>query len=248
MESIKTKGLIIKSSDYGESSRMITVFTEDMGIISAGVFGAHSKKKGLGASSRIFTYGEFLLKESQGRLRAEEIAVKEGFFPLCEDIVKLAAAVYFADLAYAAVGTHNKDKGVLRLLLNTIYAMCYNDVDPDTAKTVYELRLAGEGGYLPVLDICAACSCEPDGELYFDIERGGILCHNCRRPDSIKINSAVHLALKYILSADDKRIFAFKSDEKVTDLLSRISEKYISEHLERTFKSLDYYKKINPKS
>ena len=178
MESIKTKGLIIKSSDYGETSRMITVFTEDMGIVSAGVYGAHSKKKGLGASSRIFTFGEFLFKESNGRLRADEIAVREGFFPLCEDIVKLSAAVYFADLAYAAVGMNNRDEGVLRLLLNTIYAMCYNDVEPDTAKTVYEFRLAAEGGYLPVLDYCAACSSSLDGEIFFDIERGVILCGN----------------------------------------------------------------------
>ncbi|MEE0944040.1 MAG: DNA repair protein RecO [Clostridia bacterium] len=248
MESIKTKGLIIKSSDYGETSRMITVFTEDMGIVSAGVYGAHSKKKGLGASSRIFTFGEFLFKESNGRLRADEIAVREGFFPLCEDIVKLSAAVYFADLAYAAVGMNNKDEGVLRLLLNTIYAMCYNDVEPDTAKTVYEFRLAAEGGYLPVLDCCAACSAFPDDEIFFDIDRGGILCASCRRPDSIKINNAAFSAIKYILFAEDKKIFSFKADDKVTKLLSLISERYIGEHLERSFKSLDYYKKINPKS
>ncbi len=244
MESIKTRGLIIRSSDYGETSRIITVFTEDMGIISASVYGAHSKKKGLGASSRIFTFGEFLLKDSGGKLRAEEIAVREGFFPLCEDIVKLAAAVYFADLAYAAVGMHNKDTGVLRLLLNTIYAMCYNDIDPDTAKTVYELRLAAEGGYLPVLDSCVACGIESSDELYFDTERGGILCPSCRRPDSIRINDAIYQAIKFILSAEDKKIFAFKADSNVVALLAEISERYISEHLERSFKSLLYYKKI----
>lgn len=243
MESIKTRGLIVKSSDYGESSRMITVFTEDMGLVSASVYGAHSKKKGLGASSRIFNYGEFLFKETGGRLRAEEIAVREGFFPLCEDILKLAAAVYFADLAYAAVGMNNRDTGVLRLLLNTLYAMCYNDVDTDTAKTVYELRLAAEGGYLPVLDNCVVCNSNPDGDMFFDTSRGGIICGKCRRPDSIKINTAIHSAIKYILSADDKRIFAFKANPEVTALLANLSEKYISEHLERNFKSLDYYKK-----
>ncbi|MBS7298654.1 MAG: DNA repair protein RecO [Eubacteriales bacterium] len=244
MESIKTKGLIIKSSDYGEANCMITVFTENMGIVSAGVYGARSKKRGLGASSRIFTFGEFLFKNSGGRLRVEEIAVREGFFPLCEDIVKLSAAVYFADLAYAAVGMHNKDNGVFRLLLNTIYALCYNDIDSDVVKTVFEFRLAAEGGYLPVLDLCAACECEPQGEIYFDIERGGILCESCRRPGSIKLTTAAHTAIKYILSAEDKKILSFKADNNVIALLANISEQYISEHLDRKFKSLDYYKKI----
>lgn len=243
MESIKTRGLIIRSSDYGETSRMITVFTEDMGIVSASVYGAHSKKKGLGASSRIFNFGEFLFKESGGRLRAEEISVREGFFPLCEDILKLAAAVYFADLAYAAIGMNNRDTEVLRLLLNTLYAICYNGIDTDTAKIVYELRLAAEGGYLPVLDSCVVCRNKPDGDIFFDASRGGIVCGKCRYPDSIKINVAVHSAIKYILSADDKKIFAFKANPEVTALLTSISEKYISEHLERNFNSLDYYKK-----
>lgn len=243
METIKTKGLIIKSTDYGEANRMIKVFTTDMGIVSAGIYGAHSKKKGMGASSRIFTWGEFLFKQSGRRLYAEEISLREGFFPLSEDIVLLAAAVYFSDLAEAAVGEYNRDEGVLRLLLNTLYAMCYNEIEPDTAKTVFELRLAAEGGYLPVCERCVACGNEKGG-FYFDISRGGVLCESCRRPDSIKVSEAVRAALIYILHAEDKRIFAFKADSSVTEALAHISEKFISEHLERSFKSLDYYKKI----
>lgn len=245
MESIKTRGLIIRSLDYGETNRMITVFTEDMGIVSATVYGAHSKKKGLGASSSVFTWGEIMLKESGGKYRAEEIAVREGFFPLSEDIIKLSAAVYFADLAYAAVGANNRDDGVLRLLLNTLYAMCYNGVDTKVAKTVFEFRLAAEGGYLPVTDMCTVCNDELSGEIYFDISRGGTVCSLCRSPEAVHLPKASLDAIRYILSADDKKIFSFKADAQVFDAISKLSEDYISEHLGRRFKSLDYYKKIS---
>lgn len=245
MESIKTRGLIIRSHDYGETSRIITVFTEDMGIITATVYGAHSKKKGLGASSRVFTWGDIMLKESGGKYRAEEISLREGFFPLSEDIIKLSAAVYFADLAYAAVGMQNKDEGVLRLLLNTLYAMCYNGVDSKVAKTVFEFRLAAEGGYLPVTDSCTACGEELSGEVYFDIARGGTACSLCRSPSAVHLPKASLDAIRYILSADDKRIFSFKADGQVFDAIAKLSEDYISEHLGRSFKSLEYYKKIS---
>ena len=243
MESVKTKGLIIKTTDYGEANRMIKVFTTDFGIVSAGVYGARSKKKGLGASSRIFSWGDFLLTGRDGRWRADDIAVREGFYPLCEDIVLLALAVYFAELAETASGENNPDESVLRLLLNTIYAMCYNGVEPEAAKMVYELRLAECGGYLPDIDGCMACG-STDSEMWFDIPRGGLLCASCHRPDSIKVTPAVIAALRFILSADDKKIFAFRADKPTTELLSGLTEKYISEHLDRSFKSLDYYKQI----
>ncbi len=244
MESIKTRGLIIRASDYGETARILSIFTEDLGVIQATVYGAHSKKKGLGASSRIFTWSEFLLTNSKGKWRADEIKTKEGFFPLSEDIVKLSLSVYLADLAYSAVGPENKDMGVLRLLLNTIYAICYGEVDLDVAKTVYEFRLAKEGGYMPNLENCVSCGQDTYGEIYFDTESGGIVCEKCRRPKSVFLTKAQYEALKYIFTADDKKIFSFETKGDVFDLLSSLSEKYILNHLEQNFKSLEYYKKI----
>ncbi|MDO4618021.1 MAG: DNA repair protein RecO [Clostridia bacterium] len=244
MESIKTRGLIIRTSDYGENSRMLSIFTEDFGIISATVYGATSKKKGMGAESRIFTFAEFLLKKSNGRLRCEEIKTREGFFPLSEDIEKLSLAVYLSDLAYASVGPENSDLGVLRLLLNTIYAVCYSGVDPDIAKTVYELRLAKEGGYMPCMEFCLSCGEDISGDVYFDIQKGGVVCSKCKLPFSQKLTKAQLDALKFIFSAEDKKIFSFKTTGDVFTCLSQLSEKYILNHLEQSFKSLEYYKKI----
>ncbi|MBQ7794308.1 MAG: DNA repair protein RecO [Clostridia bacterium] len=245
MDSIKTRGLIIRSTDYGEANRILTVFTEDLGIVSANVYGAKSLKKGLGAASGIFVFGDIMLKDTNGRLRIEEIRVREGFFPLCEDIVKLSLASYFADLAHTAVGDGNRDESVLRLLLNTLYAICYNGVDLELARTVFEFRLAAVGGYLPECEHCVACNTDDfGGELYFDIARGGILCGKCRRADSFKISEAARRALYYILHAEDKKIFSFNASSEVCTLLGAVSERYISEHLERSFKTLEYYKKM----
>lgn len=243
MESIKTKGLIIKATSYGEANRMIKIFTTDFGIISASVYGALSKKKGLGASSRIFSWGDFLLTGRNGRQRADDIAVREGFYPLCEDIVLLSLAVYFAELAEAAVGEGNPDEGVLRLLLNTLYAMCYNGIEPEIAKTVFELRIAECSGYLPHIDGCSVCG-NADGEMWFDIPRGGLLCGECHTPSSIAVKPSVIAAMKYILSAEDKKIFSFRADKPTAAQLSALTEDYISVHLDKKFRALDYYKQI----
>ncbi len=245
MDSIKTRGLIIRSTDYGEANRIVSIFTEALGVVSANVYGAKSLKKGLGAASGLFVLADVVLTESRGRYRIDELKVREGFFPLCEDITKLSLAAYFADLAHTAVGDLNPDDGVLRLLLNSIYAICYNGTDLELSRMVFEFRLAAVGGYLPECEKCSACGTDSfsDG-IYFDIASGGILCNACKRPQSVKINEFARQALHYILHAEDKRIFAFSVSYEVLKILGEISESYISEHLERKFKTLEYYKKI----
>ncbi len=245
MDSIKTRGLVIRSTDYGEANRIITIFTEHLGIINANVYGAKSLKKGIGAASGLFVFGDILLVKRANRYKIEEIKVREGFFPLCEDITKLSLAAYFADLAHSAVGYQNRDDNILRLLLNSIYAICYNGIDLEMARTVFELRIAALGGYMPKTDRCACCDNDDftDG-LYFDIERGGILCSICKSPDSLQISDSARKAISYILTADDKRIFAFTASEKVLLEASKISERYVTEHFDRHFKTLEYYKKL----
>ncbi len=246
MDSIKTMGLIIRTNDYGEANRILTVFTEAFGVVSANIYGAKSLKKGLAAASGLFVFGDMVLNSSKGRYRIEEIKLREGFFPLCEDIKKLSLASYFADLAHTAVGDGNPDDAVLRLLLNSLYAICYNGIDLEMARTVFELRLAAVGGYLPECEHCIACGSTDISEgCYFDTVRGGVLCDKCRTIDSKKISEAVRRAIYYILHAEDKRIFAFTATKEVLATLAGLSEQYISQHLDKRFKTLEYYKKIN---
>lgn len=243
MESIKTHGLIIKGSDYGENNRIVKIFTSDMGIVSAGIHGIRSKKKGLGALGRIFIWGDVMLKENGGRYTVEEFVVKEGFYPLCEDIVKLSAAAYFAELAAMFTGEYNPDEQVLKLLLNTLYTMCYNDISLKTVKAVYEMRLAMEVGYRPDTDECTACK-STHNLAFFDVGHSGILCSSCKRSESLKVSEGAILLLRHILTASDKQIFSFRINSVIEEEISKLAEAYTLSLLDYKPKTLAYYNKM----
>ena len=80
--------------------------------------------------------------------------------------------------------------------------------------------------------------------MYFDSERGGLLCKSCRRPSSAPLPPAVLAAMRGILAAKDKKIFAFRAEEAVTDTVAELSEKYLLGRIERTPASIAYYKNI----
>ena len=111
MPGIKATGIIIKQTEFGESNRMLSIFTKEFGIIRASVYGAKSVKSGKGASSQFLCFSEFELSKGNSDLYTVYSATaEESFYPISEDIEKLSLAVYLCDLTYSALGMENKDE------------------------------------------------------------------------------------------------------------------------------------------
>ena len=242
----KTKGLIIKQSDYGEGNRMLTVFTEEFGIIKAVVYGAKSAKGRRAAASQFLTWADFMLFMGKGDVATvNSVTPIESFFPIQEDFEKLSLISYLADITYFAVGQGVPNPPLLKLFLNTLYVCAYKDVSVRKAKAVYELRLASDMGYRPIVTVCAACG-EKGLPEYFSSECGGFICGNCHSHlrDDIKISKEVYSVIGYILYSEDKKVFSFDASDEVIKRVGEISEKYLLYRMERDFKTLDYLKKI----
>ncbi len=243
MPEIKAKGIVIKETQYGESNKMLTIFTKEMGIIRAALYGAKSIKNGKSALGQFLGYSEFQLSEGKGGVyTVTSGTLKEGFFSISEDIEKLSIAVYFSDLVYHAIGLENSDDATLTLLLNTLYALCYNDLDIKKAKAVFELRLMSIVGYRPLLTKCVKCG-NINNIVGFSSKDGGILCRECSGENG-KITKSVVDAMNYIISADAKKIFSFTISQEVQALLGKVTEDYVRVQLDQEFSSLEYFKRI----
>lgn len=242
----QTKGLIIKQSDYGEGNRMLTVFTEKFGIIKAAAYGVKGAKSRRSAASQFLSWADFMLYFGRGDVASvNSVTSIESFFPIQEDFEKLALSSYLAEITYFAQEMNLPNPTLLRLLLNTLYACAYNNVSVLKAKAVYELRLAADMGYLPIVTSCAACK-EGKEPCFFSNECGGVICKDChsRLRDDIPLSKEAYAAIGYILYADDKKIFSFDISEKALGEVGKISESYILYRLERNFAALDYLKNV----
>ena len=111
-------------------------------------------------------------------------------------------------------------------------------------KAAFELRLMCLSGYRPELDACAACGREEmdAGRLFAD--SGELYCSDCRAAGGYELSRSVIDAMRYIISAESRRIFAFRLPEAELAELGRVCEAYTLHALDRSFGSLDYYKKL----
>lgn len=243
MANIRAKGIIIRQSDYGEGHRILSIFAEGLGIIKAVSYGAGKSKSALASASQFLCCGTFdLFKGTKNMMNVNSIDVTESFYSVCEDIEKLALMNYLSDITYGLLGENNADDTILRLYLNTVYALAYRKESVKKIKTVYELKLMAYGGYKPQLGNCV--SCNEEVLCGFDIEKGGAVCKNCMSKTSVKVNESILKAISYIIDCEDKKMLSFSATDEMIEYLNKISENYVKVQLDKHFKSLDYYKVI----
>lgn len=242
MAQIRAKGIIIKQSDYGEGHRMLSIFTEEYGIIKAVIYGVKKSKSKAGASSQFLSWADFELYKGIGKdiMTVNSINIVDGFYPIAEDIKKLSLCVYLSDITYSILGSNNPDKRMLHILLNCIFALAYKDEDLAKVKTVYELKMMSAGGYMPELNRCASCG---SGEIFaFDLLKGGVVCRSCGGKYIARLDKNLYKALEYITSSEDKKMLSFNASGELLERLNSLSEQYVSLQLDNRFQSLDYYK------
>lgn len=241
MESCKTRGLIAKRTDYGESNCMLTILAENMGVISACAYGVRSKRSKLRAAAQPLCFCELVLSRKHGDIyRVESAEIIDSFFPICEDFVKLALANYLCELTRSAF--LDGDGAVLSLLLNSLYVLAYKSAAVSLVKSVFELKIAQFSGYEPMLGACISCG-TADEISAFDLS-GGVKCRACRGVSDLDLDIDLYRSIKYIFEADIKKVFSFTVTADVGERLSRLAEKYILAKSEQNYKSLDYLKKI----
>ena len=240
---IVERGLIIRETQYKEADVMLTVLTECAGKISVLARGAKRKSSKFSAAVQLLTYSEFTLYESAGRYTLNEAEPIELFYEIREDIVKLSLASYFAEVLDQAADEDTINPELLRLGLNSLYALSKTAIEKEKIKTVFELKIAQLAGYSPNVSNCGVCLRETDFSS-LDVKNGSLLCKKCDTGYHLNIDASVVDAMRFILSEDIKKIFSFSINQKSMKLLSNVTEEYLHFHFDRSFKTGTFYKSL----
>lgn len=245
---ITTEGIVIRERYVGENDKYIDILTKSYGIIEASVKGAKKLTSKNGSATQLFSYSKFCFNQSKNKYIVNSTEIIKSFYNIRLDLQKLALASYFADLLKFSVVSEEPSETVLRLFLNTLFFLCKDTHSLNLLKSIFELRLMTEIGLMPDLVACNICKKYEDEEMYFFVNEGNFLCKNCfigcENEDIIKINKIDLHVLRYIIFSEYDKLFNFKINDSVQKKLSKITEKYVLSHMNRNFKTLDFYKSL----
>ena len=101
MDYLTTRGLVLRTTEYKETDRILTVLSADRGLLTMKARGVRSNRSKLKGACQLLTYAEFTVGEAHGFSSITEATAIEMFPELRMDIELLALASYFAQLAGA---------------------------------------------------------------------------------------------------------------------------------------------------
>lgn len=244
---LTTRALVLRTADYKESSRMLTLLTESEGKISASAKGVRRKGSRLAAAAQPYVFSEVTLSSSGGRWYLNEANAIELFPGISGSLENLALAAYFAELMETVCRDELPEPEILQLGLNAFYALSQGLKSPTLIKAAFELRLMCAAGYAPPLEACTVCG-EPQPESpVLALEGEGLLCRACAAEAGLRRSALCPdslMAARYIESAQARRLFSFKLEGEALSRLAATVENYVRCQLERSFRTLEYYKQF----
>ena len=220
---ITTKALVLRTTDYKESDKILTLLTQDQGKLTASTRGCRKKGSAIAAGCQLLVWSEMVLYDYQGRWAVKESATQRLFRGVRDDIQRLALGCYFAEVAELLAVEGLPSPELLSLTLNSLHALDKMPEKPlPLVKSAFEWKAMALAGYEPLLE---------DGKV-----RGeGI---------SLPLPPPALAALEHILHGDPRRLFSFQLGEEPLKQLAGASEAYLRTQLERGFSTLDYYKSL----
>ena len=249
---LTTMGVVIGERTYGENDKFIDVFTKDHGIIEITVKGGRKLNSKNAASTALFSYSKFCVSKRGERYYLNSSEIENTFYDLRLDIKKLALASYFAELLKYTVLSYDSDKAyeiILKLFLNALYYLEKDTHDIMLLKSVFEFRLLSEIGLIPNLIGCSICNIYSHTKMHFDIQNGKLYCDDCFSGtdgyNTIVINESTLSALRHISLADLNVLFNIKVSIRLLTELNKITNRYVCTHINRKFKTLEYFESIS---
>ena len=251
---LEVNGLVTKVIPLPGADKLLCIYTFEKGMMTVMAKGTKTFLSHYAAGAELFCYSHFILYKRSDRYWVREVELLEHFFSIRQSLARTALAAYVCDVI-ADGATNQADIPFLRLALNTLFAIANETNLLPLIKASFELRAVSILGFMPELHDCNLCGKE-QGEFMLYVMDGVIVCDSCREkrnflPPQEGENRIVEIlspgslsAMRYVVSAPLEKLFSFRLDEQDLHLFSKAAESYITNHLERGFKSLSFYHQV----
>lgn len=235
------KGIVIRTTDYKDADKMVSILTADRGKIAAQCRGVRRKSSKLSAAVTLFTYCSFVLFQNGNSYTIDEADIEVQFHSLSSDIEKVALASYFAQLAGQEQEQPKNGDELLRLMLNLLYALDKDTQPLAVLKCAFELRCAAIWGFAPTFYMGTCC--KTANKLFVSTRDGAISCPGC----GVKGVAITKNALAWAHNAaygDMKKIITPKLDTADIDGLYSFCQGFILDKLEFMPTTLEFYNNL----
>ena len=200
MSAAKSDGLILRVTDFSETSRIAVVFTRNFGKISVLAKGGRRLKGPFESALDLLSCCRivFLRKSGSGLDLLTEAQLLERFRPQERDLGCLYAGYYVAELLLSLTEDYDPHPELYEAALEALRGFSRSET-MRRGLLRFELVVLREIGQLPDFEVCAGCGVAlTEGRTFgYWVSQGGLICPECQRQEYTQIT--IHAGTAAIL-------------------------------------------------
>jgi len=226
----KIDGFIIKEQDYGETNKIVTIFSKKLGKFTCLARGAKKPRSRMAAVTQPFVFSRFFVYINSGLSTIQQGEVIDSFRPVREDIFKTAYASFIAELTDKLLDSKQPDGTIFSQYYETMKWIAEND-DARIPVMMYELKLYKKAGFAPVVNHCLRCG-STEKPFFFSISNGGLLCGKCKDldPEALFLPDRLPKLLYIFSEVGLEQVGSISVKEQNIKLLRKLLDAYYDQY------------------
>lgn len=180
----KAEGLIVRTVDYSETSRIVTVWTREFGKVRGLAKGGRRPKSAFEFALDLLVVCSMVLirKPASNLDLLTEARATERFPLLRKNLAALYAGYYVAELLGDLTQDYDPHPALFEESVAALRDYGAKPTEVGSRLLRWETVLLEELGYAPLLDACANCRAElpEEPDFLFRPGNGGLVCRQCQ--------------------------------------------------------------------
>ena len=246
----RTQAIILSRRDFGESDRLLTLFTPDQGKRSAIAKGARKPSAKLSGHVELFARCDCVIHRGRNLDILTQAELVDAYLGLRDDLGRGAYANYVAELLDRFTADDEEEAAALFLLLHETLSRIADAADPLLAVRYFELQLLDLVGFRPELQECVVTRADLlPAPQYFSSDEGGVVSRAAAPMVSSRLLPLEYDTLKllrHLQRSSDS--YAAVSSLRITsrqhDHAEGIMLAYVTHQLERKLESVDFIRRL----
>jgi len=178
---VKTEGIVLKSFDFRETSRIATFFTRDFGKVKGVLKGIRKDPRKFGSNVEKFSLNDIVYyqyRNSDLHL-VSHCDMKDFYSGLRQDLERMTAASYATELIDTLMPVEEQNLEIYDLMQAFLKSL---QTTTDVSKLVqtFQIKILSLSGFKPHLETCVRCSKHVADTPRFSLRLGGLLCGVCK--------------------------------------------------------------------
>lgn len=211
METFTVEAVVLKTDDFGDANRVVTLFTKEYGKLEANAYGCRRSRSPLSGALQMFNHVSAELTRGTKVDVIREADILNFYDALTKDLERLAYASLLFEIINRMTLPRQQELETFKLLTNSLPVLSKRN--PRIAALIGACQFMETSGEQLNFSRCVHCGKEIFGDAAISLIDGGAVCMNCVdaaqdcRPYPETLRKTFETMLGFDWSDDTKLIF-----------------------------------------